>query len=467
MSTTNIRDVIIIGAGPAGISAAITASELGLDVLVLDEQPTPGGQLYRNIERVSDETLKKLGPDYSNGLSLVEKFRKCGADYQGGSIVWNIEQNGSVCFSQGGRSYQIQGKHVIIAIGATERPVPFEGWNLPGVMGAGAIDANFKSSGTVPDGPVVLGGSGPLLLLVIGHLASLGVEIQAVLDTTPSGNMLSAMPLLPGALKRTDYLLKGVGMLLKLKRSGIKYHKNITQFKAYGKGQLDSVSFSTKRKNHRIDSGLFLVHEGVVPRCDFTQLLKLKHHWDPVQRFWYPRTNQFGATENEKIYVAGDGAFVHGGIPAAIKGTLAALDIAMKLKALPASDKVDTIPKLEKELSAELAPRPFVDTLYKPRRDLYKINDETLVCRCEEVTAGDIRQAVKEGCREPNEIKALTRCGMGHCQGRMCGVALAELVADELNIESEELQPLNVRAPVRNLSLSELAEVDLLENMDS
>lgn len=467
MNSKSLRDVIIVGAGPAGLSAATTASELGLDVLVLDEQPTPGGQLYRNIERVGEETLKNLGPDYSNGLSLVKKFRTSGAEYLGGSIVWNIEPNGSVCFSQGGRSFQLQGKHIIVAIGATERPVPFEGWNLPGVMGAGAIDANFKSSGTVPDGPVVLGGSGPLLLLVIGHLVSLGVEIRAVLDTTPNGNMLSAMPFLPGALKRTDYLLKGMGMLLKLKRSGIKYHKNITQFKAHGRGQLSSVSFSTKRKNHRIDSDLFLVHEGVIPRCDFTQLLKLKHRWDPVQRFWYPRTTQFGATENEKIYVAGDGAFVHGGIPAAIKGTLAALDIAKKLKALPASEKVDTIPKLAKELSAELAPRPFVDGLYKPRKDLYRVSDETLVCRCEEVTAADIRQAVKEGCREPNEIKALTRCGMGHCQGRMCGMALAEIVADELNVEVEELQPLNVRAPVRNLSLSELSEVDLLENIES
>ncbi len=466
MNTKNMRDVIIIGAGPAGISAAITASELGLDVLVLDEQPTPGGQLYRNIERVGSETLKKLGPDYSNGLSLVEKFRMSGAQYQGGSIVWNIEPNGSVCFSHAGQSSQIQGKHIIIAIGATERPVPFEGWNLPGVMGVGAIDANFKSSGTIPEGPVVLGGSGPLLLLVIGHLASLGVEIRAVLDTTPSGNMLSAMPRLPGALKRTDYLLKGVGMLLNLKRSGIKYHKNVTQFKAHGQDNLDSVSFSTKRKNHRIDSGIFLVHEGVVPRCDFTQLLNLKHYWDPVQRFWYPGTNQFGATENEKIYVAGDGAFVHGGIPAAIKGTLAALDIANRLKALPAGERVDTIPRLLRELSAELAPRPFVDGLYKPRRDLYRVGDETLVCRCEEVTAGDIRQAVKEGCREPNEIKALTRCGMGHCQGRMCGVALAEIVANELSIEPDGLQPLNVRAPVRNLSLSELSEVELLENAE-
>lgn len=464
MSEKSLRDVIIIGAGPAGLSAAITASDFGLDVLVLDEQPAPGGQLYRNIERAGLDTLKTLGPDYSRGLELVEKFRKSRAEYQGGSIVWNIEEDGTVCLSHEGRSSQLRGKYVVIAIGATERPVPFSGWNLPGVMGAGAVDANFKSSGTIPDGPVVLGGSGPLLLLVIGHLASLGVEISAVLDTTPKGNMISAMPLLPGALRRTDYLLKGVWMLLNLKRSGIKYHKNVSDFKADGNGQLEAVSFNRKGSSHRLESGLFLVHEGVVPRCDFTQLLGLKHQWDPVQRYWYPQTDQFGATENEHIYVAGDGAFVHGGIPAILKGSLASVDIAKKMKALPASEQVDAIPRLLKELSVELVPRPFVDALYKPRPDLYRISDETLVCRCEEVTARDIRQTIVEGCREPNEIKALTRCGMGHCQGRMCGVALAEIVATELKLEPDVLKPLNIRAPVRNLSLVELSEVSLLED---
>ena len=104
--------------------------------------------------------------------------------------------------------------------------------------------------------------------------------------------------------------------------------------------------------------------------------------------------------------------------------------------------------------------------MYKPHQGLYNISNETVVCRCEEVTAGDIRQAVEEGCREPNEIKALTRCGMGHCQGRMCGGALAEIIAGEFNLEPEQLRPLNIRAPVRNLSLSELSEVVLLENSD-
>jgi len=458
-----IRDIVIIGAGPAGLSAAVTASACGLDVLVLDEQPSPGGQLYRNIERAAKETLEALGPDYSRGLDLLRKFRKCSAEYIGSAVVWKINPNGNLCFSADGQSREIRGKHIIIAIGATERPVPFPGWTLPGVMGAGAIDANFKSSGTIPEGPVVLAGSGPLLLSVVGHMAHLGVEISAVLDTTPSGNIISALPLLPKALRRTDYLLKGIGMLLNLKRTGIRYLKGISEYKAVGKDYLESVSFKTKNGSQQIDAELLLVHEGIVCRCDFTQQIGLKHLWDPVQRYWYPETTLYGGTAMENIYVAGDGAFVHGGIPATLKGSLAAFDIAGKLNALSPAEKMAGVAEIKKKLTSELAPRPFVDALYKPFPNLYKISDETPVCRCEEITAGDVRQAILEGCQDPNEIKTMTRCGMGHCQGRMCGAALAEIVAENLKLDPSDLRPLNIRPPVRNISLSELSKMDLPE----
>jgi len=459
-----LRDVIVVGAGPAGLSAATRAAEFGLDVLVLDEQPAPGGQIYRNIERADDETLRNLGPDYTQGRALVERFRASEAAYMGGAIVWNIEPDGIVSFSTAGMSSQARAKYVVVAIGAMERPVPFPGWNLAGVMGAGAIDANFKSSGTIPVGPVVLAGSGPLLLLIIGHLADLGVGIRAVLDTTPKGNVLSALPHLPKALRRSDYLLKGVGMLLNLKRSRAQYHQNVNAYAAHGEKQLQRVSFTVNGSTHKIDSDMLLVHEGIVPRCDFTRLLGLRHHWNVVQRYWYPETNLFGATEMGGIYVAGDSAFVHGGISAGLKGSLVAFDIARRLKVPQNNEKAHALQRLKKELSSELAPRPFVDALYKPHRDLYRVSDETIVCRCEEVTAGDIRQTIREGCREPNEIKALTRCGMGHCQGRMCGAGLAEIAAGELSIKTCDLQPLNIRSPVRNLPLAELAEMELLGN---
>jgi hypothetical protein len=180
------RDIIIIGAGPAGLSAAFTAAGYGLDVLVVDEQPSPGGQIYRNIERASEHTMTILGMDYGQGLALIERFRASQAEYLGNAIVWRIDPSGNICFSRKGQSMEINARHILIATGAMERPVPFAGWTLPGVMSVGAVDANFKSSNLLPRGPVVLAGSGPLLLSTAGHLVSCGVAVTAVLDTTHS-----------------------------------------------------------------------------------------------------------------------------------------------------------------------------------------------------------------------------------------------------------------------------------------
>ncbi|MBF0277603.1 MAG: FAD-dependent oxidoreductase [SAR324 cluster bacterium] len=461
---SELRDIIVVGAGPAGLSAALTASGLGLDVLVLDEQPALGGQLYRNIEKANEQTLKILGSDYGRGRHLIEKFRNSNAEHLAGATVWNIEANGNVYYSKAGQSSEIRGKHVILAIGAAERSVPFPGWTLPGVMGAGAVDSNFKSSGTIPEGPVVFAGSGPLFLSTLGHMTSLGVEIGAVLDTTPQGNLLAALPFLPRAMKRLDYFLKGAGMLLNLRRLGIKYAKGINGYEAHGRDRVEKVSYSSKNGVQHVEAGVFLVHEGLVPRCDFTQLLGLKHCWDAAQRYWYPQINHVGATEIDTIYVVGDGAFVHGGMPAITKGSLAAVDIAGKLNALPLDSKTVTLAKLEKKLSSELDFRPFVDVLFRPRSNLFKMSDQTLVCRCEEVTAGEIRRAINEGCLDSNETKAITRCGMGRCQGRMCGSALNEIIIDELNRQPLDTQPLRMRPPVRNISLAELSQLSLFKN---
>ena len=457
------RDIIIIGAGPAGLSAAVAAAGYGLDVLALDEQPTLGGQIYRNIESASDHTLAILGPDYSQGLALIERFRNSTAEYLGNAIVWRIDPNGNICFSRQGKSMEINAKHILIATGAMERPVPFAGWTLPGVMGAGAVDANFKSSNMVPQGPVVLAGSGPLLLYTAVHLVSFGVAIAAVLDTTPLCNILPCMPVLPKALRRPDYLLKGLGMMVNLKLAGIRYVRGVTEYQAHGSDCLDHVSFKTAGSSGTLDAAVLVVHEGIVPRCDLTRQIGIAHLWDPIQRYWYPKTTTLGRTEMKAIHVAGDGAFVHGGVAAQLKGSLAAMDIAEALMALPKQNKIGVARRIKQQLYRELAPRPFVDALYKPRPNLYRLPPDTLVCRCEAVTAGDIQQAIAEGCRDPNEIKAMTRSGMGQCQGRMCGLALAEITTDFLKLEPSDLNSLSIRPPVRNISLSELAGLSLLE----
>lgn len=160
------HDLIVIGAGPAGMTAALTASSHGLRTLLLDEQPRPGGQIYRNIGAISPSIAAVLGPDYLHGKTLTERLAHANVDTQFGSMVWDVAQDLTVSVQKNGRSFQVRAPQLIAATGAMERPSPIPGWTLPGVMNAGAAQIALKSSGAVPSGRVVLAGAGPLLLLV-------------------------------------------------------------------------------------------------------------------------------------------------------------------------------------------------------------------------------------------------------------------------------------------------------------
>lgn len=457
-------DAVVIGTGPAGLAFASTAADLGLRVLAIDEQASPGGQVYRNMENQTQESLALLGADYKRGASLVKKFRNSDADYLPKAIVWKIEPDGRVCCSSGGESREVRAGRVVIAIGAMERPAPFPGWTLPGVMGVGAVDALFKNSGMAPEGPVTMAGSGPLMLSVAIHLNKMGVEINHFLDTSPSLSMVQALGRLPGALAKPGYLLKGAAMLLKTKKIVGAHKKNVQKYAAAGDDCIEKLTFQRGGRSEEIRTDTLLVHEGVIPRTEFARQLHLELVWEPVQRYWRPRVDMFGRTSEPNIYVAGDGGLVQGAVSAEKKGVLAAIDIASDLKGMSASEKEALAKPVLRELNRENTPRPFIDAVYRPRPNLYAVDDDTVVCRCEEVTAGDIRRAISQGMDSPERVKSVTRCGMGPCQGRMCGHALAEIVAMETGRITEELTPLSIRPPVRNLFIGELVKMDLQSN---
>jgi NADPH-dependent 2,4-dienoyl-CoA reductase/sulfur reductase-like enzyme len=146
-------DLVIVGSGPAGMAAACEARTLDLSVVLLDEQATIGGQIYRNIESAPVDRVEILGQDYVAGRSLASDFRNRGARYLGGAVVWNVSLDGAVDYVAGGSSQQVVGKNVLLASGAMERPFPIRGWTLPGVMGAGAAQILLKGSGALPTAP--------------------------------------------------------------------------------------------------------------------------------------------------------------------------------------------------------------------------------------------------------------------------------------------------------------------------
>jgi NADPH-dependent 2,4-dienoyl-CoA reductase/sulfur reductase-like enzyme len=209
-------DLLIVGAGPAGMGAAITARRHGLTVMVIDDQPAPGGQIWRSIELTARRD-DILGPSYVEGRAVAEAFRASGALYHPGGQLWQIEPGFRAFVSRDRQAQVIEAKAVILATGAQERPVPFPGWTLPGVLTVGAAQILLKNAGQIPAKPVWIAGSGPLPLLYAVQLLRAGGQIAGYLDTTPPGQLWSALRYLPGALCASGELLKGLGWMAKLR----------------------------------------------------------------------------------------------------------------------------------------------------------------------------------------------------------------------------------------------------------
>lgn len=179
-------DLAVIGAGPAGLAAATRAASLGLSVTVFDENPAPGGQIYRGIEAVVSRRaadLAFLGDAYRAGEAILRAFRASTARHAPATSVWLVQKDRRLGILQGGKASMVEPRRVLIATGARERPMPIPGWTLPGVMMAGGVQTLLKSAGMVPDGAVVLAGNGPLLYQLASQLIAAGASVAAVLDT--------------------------------------------------------------------------------------------------------------------------------------------------------------------------------------------------------------------------------------------------------------------------------------------
>ena len=457
-------DVVIIGAGPAGMAAAAFLGRTGMDVLVLDEQARPGGQIYKNIEGADADQLNLFGTDYRDGLKLAENFRKADVTYENQALVWQVETEGWVSYSRAGASKRVRANYIIAATGAMERPMPIPGWTLPGVMGAGAVNNLAKEANLAPEGPVVLAGSGPLLLLEASLLLKKGVAIAAILETGDSLPPVKAIPKLPPALLRWDFLQKGVSMLHEIRTSRVPHYKGITRLRALGRDVLEGVSARAGGKTLNFETQTLLLHFGVIPNTHIFRQMGCRMAWQEDQRYWYPVGDTWGRTNFERIFAAGDGSGVQGGVAAQYKGQLAALEIAACSGMISTEERDRLADPIRRALAHDGLPRPFVDAMYAPRETDFLFEPETVICRCENVTVAQVRQAVDEGVRDLNELKILTRCGMGPCQGRMCGPALAEILGQELSLAPDRVGQLSVRPPITPLPLGEIAAMDLGDN---
>ena len=452
--------LLIIGAGPAGLAAATTASNHGVSCALLDEQSTLGGQIYRSIESIPESRAEKLGSEYLRGKKLASAFRESNAEYFPDTKVWSLNNEREVGILHNDENKIISADQILVASGAMERPVPFPGWTLPGVMQAGAGQILFKSAGVIPSDGVVLAGSGPLLLLLAWQYLHAGVDIKAILDVTPLSNHLLALPKLPRALMAHHYLTKGLAYQSDLKRAGISTKIGVSKLRAEGDEFLQSVSYRHFGREHTVETDLLLTHFGVIPHIWLTQSAGCKHQWDSSQQCWRPQHDEWGNTSIEGILVAGDGAGINGARSAEHAGHLVALQVLFALDVLTKEQRDKLSVNDRKWMNDDRHIRPFLEAYFAiPQNMLATADKDTIVCRCEEVTAGQIRETVEQGHKDSNQVKFLTRCGMGSCQGRQCANAVAHIVADAGGQEISEMSHYRGRPPVAPLTLGQLASL--------
>jgi NADPH-dependent 2,4-dienoyl-CoA reductase/sulfur reductase-like enzyme len=444
-------DLAIIGAGPAGLAAAIEARAHGLSVLVVDENASPGGQVFRAAEAAAGDPAP--GPDIAPGLPLIAAFRASGAAYRAATTLWHLDPDaGLLSLADATRATEATARRVLLATGAQERPVPIPGWTLPGVMSAGAAQILLKSAGAVPAGRVVLAGQGPLVWLLAVQLARAGAP-PLLLETRSVGVAAALLRAGGGLVAGRRLLAKGLALMAEARRRGVRVVRGVRGLRAEGEGRVVRVAWA----GGTAPCDTLLLHEGVIPATHVSRAIGLDHAWDGAQACWRPVVDDFGASSHDLVAVAGDGAGIGGWEAAAAAGRLAGLDAARRLGALAEDAFAARIAAPLALRRAALALRPFLDALYAPPQGVLAPADATIACRCEEVTAGAIRRAAALGATGPNQMKAYLRCGMGPCQGRMCAPTVAALIAEARGLAPAEVPPLRPRAPYKPVSVALLA----------
>jgi D-hydroxyproline dehydrogenase subunit alpha len=459
-------ELLILGAGPAGMAAAIEAAKAGARVTMLDENARPGGQIYRQHRagfRVVDADV--LGHDYQRGQELLREFASVAGqvEYLDEALVWGIAPDNELDFVRQGESRSVRYRHLIIAVGAYDRSVPFPGWTLPGVFTAGGAQRLVKSERVLPGERILLAGTGPLQLAIANQIVDAGGTVAAIAE---AGNIDRWMSLAKGAWGQWTLIADAWRYWSGIRKAGIPLWREHILVEVRGDGHVEEAVVACVDQEWRPVPGTartlpvdtVCIGYGFVPSVELTRLARCEHHYDPLLGGWLPVRSEDMETTTPNVFVAGDCGGVAGSFVAIEEGRVAGLAAARSLGYVSADEARRRMEPSRDRLTGLLRLRQALDEISRPRPGLYELaKDDTIVCRCEEITLGDIKAAVAEDIRDLNELKRMTRCGMGNCQGRLCGPGVQEIVARVKGVPPAEITPLAPRPPIRPVPIIALA----------
>lgn len=416
--TVQHADVLVVGAGPGGLAAAYRATTAGLSVTVVDDNPDPGGQIWRGEKR------KTTSPE---AAAWFERIRTAPINFVNGARVFAQPAPERLLAEVPGGVTEFSYSHLILATGARERFIPFPGWTLPNVMGAGGLQALVKTGLPIEGARVVVAGSGPLLLAVAAYLKQKGAQVLLIAEQASAAS-----------LAKFGFALLGQGgkiaQAFQMKRtlSGIEYLNGCWVAAATGNQKLENVVMRRGNKTWKVECDYLACGFHLLPNLELGALLNCRIEDRAIS------VDEFQQTSVERVYAVGEATGIGGLELSLAEGEIAGLAVAgnkseaRKLFGLRAKQR-----KFASVLNKTFALRDELKTL--------AISD-TIVCRCEDVTLDRLREH-----QSWRSAKLHTRCGMGPCQGRICGSAVEFLL---------DWQPESVRPPVFPVRVESLLTVE-------
>jgi thioredoxin reductase/bacterioferritin-associated ferredoxin len=448
-----VINVAIVGAGPAGIAAAGVLVAHGVAVSVIDEGRAAGGQIYRRArEGLALDIDTLLGAEAANYRTFHAAFDRLRdrIDYRPQTLVWGIEEK-RLHTIRASAADTVAFDALILTTGATDRVLPVSGWTLPGVFTLGGAQVLLKEHGCLIGRRIVFCGSSPLLYLAAKQYRAMGAEIVAVLDTTPFAAKVTCAADLAAA---PATFARGLGYMAALRRAGVAIHQGVRLLAFEGGAGVEAVRFRGRRGQEtmlRCDAVAYGF--GLKPETQLAELAGVGLCYDATFRQWLPDTDVDGRCGGN-VYVAGDGATVGGAQAAALTGELAACAVLEDFNVAVAG--IDRSRSRRQVMRLRRFQRGLARAFAWPADAIHDLDDRVMVCRCEGITAGELRASISAdfGPTEINRLKAITRCGMGRCQGRFCGLAAAELTAHAMNMPLVAAGRLRAQTPIKPIPLA-------------
>lgn len=460
-------EFVIVGGGPGGIAAAIEAAKAGVHVILLDENVQLGGQIFRQPAKgMQLNDLEVMGKDYKKGLQLFSQFIKLKdkINYLNDATVWGVFADRTLAYVRNGGSHKLKFDKLLIAAGAYDRPVPFPGWTLPGVMTAGGAQKMVKTDRILPGDKILLAGTGPLQLALADQLIQSGASIAAILEV---GDFKKRwLSIMKGMWGNWDYMDDGWRYLRHIQKAGIPLMHNHIITQAHGKDRVEAAVIARVDKDWRPIAGTrqtvqvdtICLGYGLVTSSELTFLAECEHAFKPALGGYVPLRTENMETTQHGIYAVGDGARVAGSKVAIEEGKIAGIAVAKSLNYVSDQEMQRVINPSRALLGRYIRLRKVLDDISAPRPGLFELaDDETIICRCEDITLKAVKAAASHPGVRAKDVKRKTRIGMGSCGGRMCGPILVGLLAAMNGTGSKTPENLTPRPPIKPISLGELA----------